>query len=130
MGAPNNDGTVFLRETLTISDGSTQTFDQPNFTGDTEAQNADLALRVTNITAQLAIVPTPVQLYQAHQAVINAGLQNEVNAAVAGASAEIQNLWYANQWIDRDDPDLISLGTAIGLTSDQLDDLFRAAAVL
>jgi hypothetical protein len=129
MGAPNKDGSQFVRSTFVISGGSTQNIDQPNVPAGTDL-NANLTTLVASVNATLAIVPTPVALYQAHQAVINAGLQSEVDAAVAAASAQVQNLWYASESIDRYDPNLIALGTQLGLTSDQLDDLFRAAAVL
>ena len=128
MGASGG-GTIFVRNTLSISDGTTQTFDQPHMPS-TADLTANLAAIVSSVNAQLAIVPSPVQLYQAHQAVINAGLYAAVNTAVANASAEIQQLWYASQSINRYDPNLIALGTSLGLTSAQLDDLFRAAAVL
>jgi hypothetical protein len=47
---------------------------------------------------------------------------------VAGASDDIKTLWYVVDTIKRNNPEVIALAAQIPLTSDQLDDLFRAGA--
>ncbi len=74
--------------------------------------------------------PSRIRAFQARQTILAAGLQSLVEAAVANASAEIQNFWYTTDAIDRDDPDLNALATSFGLTSEQIDDLFRKAAMI
>lgn len=129
MGPPNADGSQWVRSTLTISDGSTQGCDRPNVPAANDL-NADLAALVAGVNATLAVVPTPVPSWAARTVIMAYGLQAEAEAAVASAGADVQALWYTAQNIDRDDPNLIAIGTAIGLSSDQIDDMFRAAAVL
>lgn len=51
-----------------------------------------------------------------------------VDAAVAQADALSQRLWARASRFPRDDAMLIAIGTAIGKSSDDLDDLFRLAA--
>jgi len=73
-------------------------------------------------------VPQVVTRFQARAALLNAGLLDDAAAAVAQADAFTQLVWNeASEW-RRDNQRLIALATAIGLTSGQIDDLFRAAA--
>lgn len=130
IGPPNADGSFWVRNVFTISNGTTVTIDRPRVPKGTDYAGADLTAQTAAMNTSLAVVPTPVTLAQAHQAVINAGLQTAVDTAVAAAPTSIQQLWYASPTIDRNDPNLNALGIQLGLTSEQLDDLFRAAVFL
>jgi hypothetical protein len=76
-------------------------------------------------------VPRVVTNFQARAALMQADLFETVNAAVMGGSdALAKQAWeYANE-ITRDGALVNSLATGLGLTSAQLDDLFRAASVV
>ncbi len=75
-------------------------------------------------------VPLRIRSTQARRAIAAAGLKPFVEAAVANASAEVRDSWYTMDTIERGDPDLIKLANAIGLTSDQIDEFFRRAALM
>ena len=75
--------------------------------------------------------PEPVETVSAMQARIalrRAGLLAQVEAAVAQGDDELQDAWeYAIEW-KRSSPTIAAIGTALGLSEAQIDDLFRAAA--
>lgn len=75
-------------------------------------------------------VPIAVSAAQGRLALLNAGLLDQVKAAVAQAD-EATNIWfeYATEW-RRDHPILNALGAQLGLSSEQIDDLFRLAITL
>jgi len=75
-----------------------------------------------------APVPEEVRQAQARRALLAVGLLDDVEAAVAAASRDIQIAWEYEPNIRRDSPMVAALAPAIGLTDAQLDDLFRAAA--
>lgn len=75
-------------------------------------------------------IPTRIRAAQARRAIVAAGLKSTIEAAIADAGGEIQEFWYTMDTLDRDDPDLIRLATSIGLSSDQVDALFRQAALM
>ena len=79
-------------------------------------------------------VPSSVTMRQARLALAGAGLIPAVEAALA-ALPEPQKTAAAIEWnysneVWRDKPFVQTFGALLGLTSAQLDDLFRAAAVL
>jgi len=125
----NADGSRYIRYTFGLSDGTEQCVDN-TATPAAADLNAAMAQYAQQVNAQYAYVPSPVPSWAARQVVTAAGLKSAVETAVANASAAVQTLWYTSANIDRGDPNLISLGTAIGLTSDQLDSLFKQAAQL
>src|SRR5690606_190490 len=75
-------------------------------------------------------VPAVVSAAQGRLALLNAGLLATVQAAVDQAD-EATQIWfeYATEW-RRDHPILAALGGQLGLSSTEVDDLFRAAALL
>lgn len=80
-------------------------------------------------------VPKSVTRRQARQALLLAGLLDQVPlkiAAIADDTARglAQIEWADSQVFERDRPLLISLATQLGLTTGQLDDLFVQAAEL
>lgn len=84
----------------------------------------------TDFSEHRVIMPSLIRSFQARRAILAAGLKSIVEAAVAKASPEIQEFWYTMDSLDRDDPDLIRLATSLGFTSDQIDALFRQAALM
>lgn len=128
VGVPQVDGRVWVTETHTISDGSERVME---YLAPPDADfTAALAAHVANINSALAFVPPRVRLSQAHSAIENAGLKAQVDAAVAAADQATQDLWYRAEWVERNNPILLALAAQLGLTSAQVDDLFRAAALL
>ena len=69
-----------------------------------------------------------VSRFQAKAALLQAGLLDAVNAALAEADPVAQLAWAEAVEFRRTSPTIVALGAAIGLTDEQLDDLFRAAA--
>ncbi len=76
----------------------------------------------------------PVSMRQARLALLAAGVLGDVAPALAALpsphrdAAEIE--WEYASEVHRDAPLIAALGSALGLTEDQIDDLFAAAAML
>ena len=66
--------------------------------------------------------------FQARAALHNAGLLVAVEAAVASANPFIQIAWQDATEFYRGSPTIAALQSAVGLTDEQVDDLFRAAS--
>ena len=77
-----------------------------------------------------APVPQSVTPRQARLALLAAGHLAAVNAAVAAAGPHAQIDWDYALEIRRDNARIASMAAGLGLTDAQIDDLFRAAAVL
>lgn len=75
-------------------------------------------------------IPQVVTMRQARLALSQSGLLASVNAAVQAADEVTQLTWEYSQELKRTDPYVIALGAAIGLTSEQIDQLFIEAAIL
>lgn len=75
-------------------------------------------------------VPAVVSAAQAHLALLNAGLLEAMKGAVDQAD-EATQIWfeYATEW-QRGNAVLNALGVQLGLSSEDIDDLFSAAAGL
>ena len=80
------------------------------------------------------VVPQSVTMRQARLALLAAGKLSSVNSAItgmtgaAGDAARIE--WEFSTEVRRDEPLVLSLGDALGMTALQLDDFFVAAAAL
>lgn len=86
------------------------------------------AIGVTKVADAPPAVPAQVLTIQGLVALKAAGKLDAVNAAVAGASADVQ-LWFANTPIfRRDNAMLLGVATGLGWSSADLDALFIAAA--
>ncbi len=82
------------------------------------------------VEPELGPVPESISPRQARLALLAAGLLDAAEAAVNQAGPVAKIYWeYAVEW-RRDEPVLIQLAAALGLTPEQLDDLFRQAATL
>lgn len=75
------------------------------------------------------VVPV-VTMRQARLALHAAGLLTAVDTAVAGIGGSVQIEWEYATEVRRDWPPLAQVGSALGLTSGQLDALFEQAAAL
>ncbi|MCB5411772.1 hypothetical protein [Pseudogemmobacter faecipullorum] len=75
-------------------------------------------------------VPAVISPYQAHMALLDAGLLADAELAVAAFGPAAVIAWdKATEW-RRDSPTIAAIAEALDLTSDQVDDLFRAAALI
>lgn len=75
-----------------------------------------------------APIPQTVSRFQARAALLQAGKLAEAEAVVSQADVITQLAWAeATEW-KRSSPAINTLAEAIGLTQDDIDDLFRAAA--
>ena len=92
------------------------------------------AWEVVAVVPASAAVPQTVTMRQARLALLNAGKLAAANTTIggmtgaAGDAARIE--WEFSGSVERNRPLTVSLGTSLGLTSAQLDDLFRQAATL
>lgn len=77
-----------------------------------------------------SIVPGIVSRRQAKLALLEAGLLATADAIIAGADQETQINWADAVEFRRDHPLITAIGGALGMTSDQIDDLFRLAVTL
>lgn len=77
------------------------------------------------------VVPQVVSRRQAKQALLQAGLLDAVDAAIAASSDRSAQIdWADAQEFRRDWPALVAMQPALGLSDAQVDDLFRLAATL
>lgn len=75
-------------------------------------------------------VPASVGPLQARRALRSAGLHAAVATYVAAQPAEVQEAWEYASEVLRTDPMIAGAATTLGLSSAQVDDLFRLAATL
>jgi hypothetical protein len=75
-------------------------------------------------------VPTSITMRQARLALLNAGLLDTVNAAVAAGSQQAQIEWEFSNEVQRSNPLIAQLTTALGWTTAQVYDLFIAGSQL
>jgi len=77
-----------------------------------------------------ARIPRVVTIRQAKLALLQAGLLDDVEAAMTQADRAAQIEWEYAIEFRRDWPALLAMQSALGLTDGQLDDLFKLAATL
>jgi len=75
-------------------------------------------------------VPQRITALQARRALLASDMLDQVEAALARQPRAVQITWEYATEIHRDDPMLAEVAQAIGLSTNTLDDLFRAAAKL
>jgi len=75
-------------------------------------------------------VPQRVSAIQARRALLAADMLDQVEAAIARQPRAVQIAWEYATEIHRDDPMLVEVAQAIGMSTNTLNDLFRAAAKL
>jgi len=98
--------------------------------GDREATAEELAAWESARTK--ASRPQSVSRFQARTALLNAGLLEQVNSLMANpATPTIAKLaWADAQEFRRTSPTVLAMGAALGLTEQNLDELFMAASVI
>jgi hypothetical protein len=73
----------------------------------------------------------PVSPRQIRQALTRAGLRSAVEGAIAGSNDQDMKDWYEYATaFERNNAAVVNLAVVIGVTDEQLDDLWRLAAVL
>jgi len=72
-------------------------------------------------------VPASISPLQARRALLAAGLLDDVEAALDRAPREIRLAWEYAVELRRDDPLLAAVAAALGLSAEQVDELFLAA---
>jgi hypothetical protein len=77
-----------------------------------------------------APAPAVVSMRQARLALLQSSLLDQVTAAIAAGSQVDQITWEYATEVRREDPLVANLSAALGLTSQQLDNLFTLAATL
>jgi hypothetical protein len=77
---------------------------------------------IMDVRARMVVSP-----FQAKAALANAGLLATAEAAVAQAGTVVQLAWDEAVEFRRLSPSIVALGASIGLTDEQLDNLFIAA---
>lgn len=87
------------------------------------------------VGAPLAPVPQSVSMRQARLALLQAGLLDQVDVAIAAivdsmARQRAQITWEYSPKVSRDDPLVFQLTAAFGLSEEQVDNLFRAASTV
>lgn len=73
-------------------------------------------------------VPQAITPLQARKALNAANLRSSIEAYIASQSQSIQDAWQFANMIYRNDAMILSAAAALSLSSDQLDQLFIAAA--
>lgn len=81
------------------------------------------------------LVPESVEMAQARLALLGAGLLSQVDAAIDAIADPAQReaariAWEYRPQVHRNSQLVLSLGAALGLTNEQIDELFRQAAGL
>ena len=75
-------------------------------------------------------VPSVVSRFQARAALYQAGLLDQAEAAVAEGDALVKMAWADAREFRRHSPTVVAIADALGLTNEQVDDLFRDAALI
>jgi hypothetical protein len=75
-------------------------------------------------------IPQVVSMRQARLALYGAGLLGQVNTLVSSSTPDVQIEWEFAADLRRDWPTLLALSAALGLTDEQVDNLFIQASQL
>lgn len=91
----------------------------------TEASPEEVAQRLAAMRARMTVSPLQIR-----RALRQSGLFEAVVAFIASASDDVRDAWEYALQIDRADPLIAGAAQALGVTDEQVDDLFRLAATL
>lgn len=119
---------------IEVDGNGVQTCIDDNDPSRTLAVAGDAPDRDQQIAAFFAANPPPppdsVSMRQARLALNVAGLLTQIDAAVQAADAATQINWEYASAVERTNSLVATVAAGLGLTSDQIDDLFRQAATL
>ena len=124
MSVPKADGNRDYREVLEAIEGGTENYPtaivvEPEFT------DAELLQQIEDAK------PKVVTMRQARLALLQSGLLQTVQDAIANGTDEAMKIeWEYATEVKRDWGSLVALTTALGMTSQELDNLFQLASTL
>lgn len=103
-----------------ITDARTGEVTMRPFTAEEAAAKAE--------TVATAAVPASVTPRQVRLLLLSKGLLDQVEALIAQQDRQTQITWEFASEFQRNDPLLVALGASLGLSSQQIDEFFVAAA--
>jgi len=119
---------------LVIKNGEEQVIrTQTTFPEDvTEAVMAEFALNLIAAYEASLIPPVPQQVTprQIRQALTRAGLRDAVEYAVSQSSQDVKDWWGYSTVFERQNPQVIGMAAALGVSDSQVDDLWRLGDTL
>lgn len=123
----------FPEDVVVISDADHEQFMQGVDSGKVVKPGSDGRPSLHDAPSTPDAVPDVVSAYQARAALIMAGLDDEVQAAIDAIGDPVgrkltQNAWDKAATVRRDSPFTQTLAAALGLSDAQLDNLFIVAA--
>ena len=124
MSVPKADGNRDYREVLEAIEGGTENYPtaivvEPEFTDEELAQQIEDAK------------PKVVTMRQARLALLQSGLLATIETAITTGTDEAMKIeWEYATEVKRDWGSLVALTTALGMTSQELDNLFQLASTL
>lgn len=96
-----------------------------------ESRIAQYSSTVSQITQAAESVPQEVERWKLRAALKTMGYFNSVEAVISAIPEPQQTIlrekWAGQETVQRNHPTIIQLGTAIGLSSSQIDDVFKTA---
>jgi len=97
---------------------------------DYEDMIADIESKIVPYVPPPPQVPQVISMRQARLALLGAGLLDDVEAAVAQAPRAVQIEYEYSSELHKDWPTLVMLAAALGMTDEQVDQLFITASQL
>lgn len=74
--------------------------------------------------------PTSISPRQIRQVLTAAGLRASVESMVAAGDQDLKDWWMFSTAFEREHPVLVSMAQALGLSAEQVEDLFEQASIL
>lgn len=119
---------------LVVKNGEEQVIrTQKTFPEDvTEATMAEFALNLIATYEASLVSPVPQQVTprQIRQALTQAGLRDAVEYAVSQSSQDVKDWWEYSTVFERQNPQVIGMAAALGVSDSQVDDLWRLGDTL
>jgi hypothetical protein len=117
--------------TVTMTDGAIKEyFDSESYLADWPDRSEDCYVFSYQAEPTPVAVPQVVTIRQAKLALLQAGLLDDVDAAVAQAPREVQIEWEYATEVHRSWPTLLTLQALLSLSDEQVDNLFILASTL
>lgn len=93
-------------------------------------ESAFVADQAAAAASAAAAIPERVTKLQFCLALASALMLDAVEAAIAAADQNTQLRWHHARWIYPSDPAIVALGAGLGVTDEQIAQLFRDAALI